>query len=77
VRGVPPADPWTALPLRRSIAESPVTPEAVAGCWRGDCPEQLAVGVFRATGEEAANLARTLDDPERLARVVRRAPPSP
>lgn len=75
VEGVPSGDPWAALPLKRWIGEGRIAPEAVAGCWTADCPSRLAVGVFRASGEEAEALARVLADPERLARVLRNPPP--
>lgn len=75
VEGVPSGEPWAALPLKRWLAEDRIAPEAVAGCWSADCPQRLAVGVFRARGEEARVLEGVLADPERLARALRNPPP--
>lgn len=71
VDGVPTGAPWVALPLRGWIAEGAATAEAVTACFAPDCAPRVAVGVFRATGPQAADLAGALRDPQRLARWLR------
>jgi hypothetical protein len=68
VGGVPPGEPWVALPLRRWLAEERAVPEAMAACFDPACPHRLAVAVVRASGAEAEALSALLDDPTPLAR---------
>jgi hypothetical protein len=69
--GVPVAPPYTALPLRSWLAEDRIEPTAIVACASDECPQRLAVGVFRASGGEADVLAATLRDPQALARALR------
>lgn len=71
VEGVPNGAPWVALPLRSWIAEGEATAEAVTACFDPGCAPRVAIGVFRATGRQAADLAGVLRDPEKLARGLR------
>jgi hypothetical protein len=69
--GLPAGGPWTELPLRSWLAEDRIEPRAVAACADPECPQRLAVGVFRASGADADALAAVLRDPEQLARALR------
>jgi hypothetical protein len=69
--GVPGTSPFTALPLRSWLAEDRIEPTAVVACASDECPQRIAVGVFRASGREADALAATLKDPQALARALR------
>ncbi len=71
VAGIPAAPPWTALPLRNWLAEDRGEPEAVAACFSAECPQRLAVGVFRLDGPQARASEAVLADPERLVRHLR------
>lgn len=76
--GVPAEAPYMALPLRSWLAEDRIEPTALVACASEECPQRIAVGVFRATGREADVLAATLKDPQALARALRaRKPLSP
>lgn len=77
VGGVPSGHPWSAMPLRSWLVRDGVVAEAVTGCFTPDCPQQVAVGLFRATGEQAERLARLIEAPEPLAWSLRDAPPRP
>jgi hypothetical protein len=68
--GVPGAAPYTAFPLRSWLAEDRIEPTAVVACASDECPQRIAVGVFRASGREADALAATLKDPQALARAL-------
>lgn len=70
VEGVPNGAPWVALPLRGWIAEGTATAEAMTACFAPDCAPRVAVGVFRASGPEAAVLAGVLREPQILARTL-------
>jgi hypothetical protein len=73
--GMPTEAPYTALPLRSWLAEDRVEPTAVVACASEECPQRIAVGVFRASGREADGLAATLKDPQALARALRAQKP--
>lgn len=77
VGGVPSGDPWSAMPLRGWLLRDGIVAEAVTGCFTPDCPQQVAVGLFRATGAQADQLARLIEAPEPLAWSLRDAPPRP
>lgn len=77
VPGLPPGDPWTALPLRAWIADKEIEAEAITGCFTPECPQRVAVGLFRARGTAADVLARLLADPAPLARAVAEGRPRP
>ena len=72
IAGIPAMGPWTTLPLRNWLAEDRGEPEAMAACFSAECPQRLAVGVFRLAGPEARAAEAVLADPERLARHLRR-----
>jgi hypothetical protein len=71
VEGVPPGEPWAALPLRKWLAEGRAEPQAMAFCAPPECKPGLAVGVVRLTGEDAVTAEAILKQPERLARALR------
>jgi hypothetical protein len=71
VEGVPPGAPWSALPLRKWLAENRAEPEAMAFCAPPECRPGLAVGVIRLDGHDAEVADAVLKDPERLARALR------
>jgi hypothetical protein len=71
VEGVPPGEPWAALPLRKWLAEGRAEPQAMAFCAPPECKPGLAVGVVRLTGEDAVMAEAELKQPERLARALR------
>jgi len=73
--GMPTEAPYTALPLRSWLAEDRIEPTAVVACASEECPQRIAVGVFRASGREADGLAATLRDPQALARALRAQKP--
>jgi hypothetical protein len=71
VEGVPPGEPWVALPLRKWLAEGRAEPQAMAFCAPPECTPGLAVGVVRLTGEDAETAEAVLKQPERLAQALR------
>lgn len=70
VPGLPPDQPWVALPVGAWVTEGGIRADGVAGCFAAGCAPQAAVGLFRAEGDDAQAVARVLADPERLARYV-------
>ncbi len=71
VAGLPPGEPWGALPLRKWLAEDRAEPEALSFCIPPECRPGLAASVIRLTGRDAQITAAILKDPERLARGLR------
>jgi hypothetical protein len=71
VAGLPPGDPWGALPLRKWLAEDRAEPVALSFCAPPECRPGLAAGVIRLSGRDAAITGALLKDPERLARALR------
>lgn len=70
IAGLAPDQPWVPLPVGSWITESGIQPEAVAACFAPSCEVRALVARFRAQGAEAAQLARVVDDPGRLAREL-------
>jgi hypothetical protein len=68
--GLPSGSAYVALPLRGWIAEGGIKAEGIAGCFAAECAPRVAVGIFRATGEEARTLEAVLREPERLVRFL-------
>jgi hypothetical protein len=64
--GVPPGEPWFALPLKRWLAEDRAEPEALAVCRRPECGPAMVVSVLRVTGPDADIAEAVLGRPERL-----------
>lgn len=62
---------WTALPLRKWLAEDRAEPIALTFCAPPACSPGLAVGVFRLKGRDAEITDTLLRNPERLARGLR------
>ena len=75
VEGVPAGAPWEALPLRKWLAEDRAEPVAPSFCAPPECRPGLAVGVVRLKGQDAQVTYALLQDPERLARALRRPAP--
>jgi hypothetical protein len=71
VAGLPPGDPWGALPLRKWLAEDRAEPVALAFCAPPECRPGLVAGVIRLTGTDARIADAVLNDPGRLARALR------
>lgn len=71
VAGLPPGEPWGALPLRKWLAEDRAEPVALSFCAPPECRPGLAAGVIRLTGKDAEITRALLEDPERLARALR------
>jgi hypothetical protein len=71
VAGLPPGEPWGALPLRKWLAEDRAEPVALSFCAPPECRPGLAAGVIRLTGKDAEITGALLKDPERLARALR------
>ncbi|RDI51264.1 hypothetical protein [Microvirga subterranea] len=71
VAGLPPGEPWGALPLRKWLAEDRAEPLALSFCAPPECRPGLAAGVIRLTGKDAEITRALLKDPERLARALR------
>ncbi len=71
VAGLPPGEPWGALPLRKWLAEDRAEPLALSFCAPPECRPGLAAGVIRLTGKDAKITGALLKDPERLARALR------
>ena len=71
VAGVPAGDAWVALPLRSWLAENRGVPEAMVACFSAECPQRLAVGVFRLSGADAEAAAAVLRQPDRLVAYLR------
>lgn len=70
VAGLPPGEPWGALPLRKWLAEDRAEPVALAFCTPPECRPGLAASVIRLTGKDAKITDALLKDPERLARAL-------
>jgi len=71
VAGLPPGEPWGALPLRKWLAEDRAEPVALSFCAPPECRPGLVAGVIRLTGRDARIADEVLRDPERLARALR------
>jgi hypothetical protein len=71
VAGLPPGEPWGALPLRKWLAEDRAEPVALSFCAPPECRPGLVAGVIRLTGRDAQVTGGILKDPERLARALR------
>jgi hypothetical protein len=69
VEGVPPGDPWQALPLRKWLAEDRAEPHAISFCAPPECRPGLVVGVIDLTGRDANITEAILRDPSRLTRA--------
>jgi hypothetical protein len=61
-------NPWLFVPVRAWITRQTVTPVAMGLCDRPHCPQRVAVAVVDVAGPEALTLARSLNDPQALAR---------
>src|SRR4051812_49626110 len=75
--GLPVGGAWTELPLRSWLAEDRIEPRAVAACADPECPQRLAVGVFRAAGADADALAAGAGGPAAPAPPLRAPKPPP
>ena len=73
IAGIPSGGNWFGLPLAPWIAEGDIRLEAVSACRRDDCAPRMAVAVFRASGQCAAELRAALRDPARLKRAIEQA----
>jgi hypothetical protein len=62
---------WSALPLRKWLAEERAVPIALSFCAPPSCNPGLAVSVIRLKGRDAQITESLLKDPERLARSLR------
>jgi hypothetical protein len=71
VAGLPPGEPWGALPLRKWLAEDRAEPVALSFCVPPECRPGLAASVIRLTGRDADITDALLKNPERLARALR------
>ncbi|WP_439575973.1 hypothetical protein [Phreatobacter sp.] len=71
VAGSEPSDsPWLFVPVRAWITRDTVTPVSVGLCDRPGCPQRIAVAVVDVRGREARTLARSLRQPQDLARLM-------
>lgn len=61
-------NPWLFVPVRAWITRDSVTPVSVGLCDRAHCGQRIAVAVVDVSGAEARRLARSLQDPQSLAR---------
>lgn len=75
VPGLPADQPWVSLPVGRWLTESAVQARAISACFAPECRPRAAVGLFEANGPEVDALARSLDDPAELVRILT-APPT-
>ena len=66
VPGLPSDQPWVSLPVGAWLVDGAVEPRAISACVEATCQPQAAVGLFRATGPDAARLASSLADPAGL-----------
>ncbi len=69
--------PWVRLPVGSWVTDGAVQPVAMVGCFAPSCSPQAAIGLFRARGAEAENLARVAQDPQRLASALLEGRPRP
>jgi hypothetical protein len=63
---------WLDLPLRRWLAEDRAEPIAVAICRLPECGPDMVVAVVEIQGHDAESAEVVLNDPERLARALRK-----
>lgn len=68
VPGLRSDQPWLALPIGGWVVEGGISAQAIAACLDPACSPRAAIGLFTATGADAAILARLLDDPDALRR---------
>lgn len=68
--GVPVAEGWQTLPVANLYSRETVTARSLAFCRRAQCGHDSAIGVFTATGPEAAALKRSLDNPVTLLGLI-------
>lgn len=61
-------NPWLFVPVRAWITRETATPVSVGLCDRPHCAQRIAVAVVDVRGGEARTLARSLREPQALAR---------
>lgn len=66
VAGVAETDRWFSLPFEDFLHEGDAEPEALSFCASEDCPDRLAIGVIKVTGNSAEQLRRILRRPDLL-----------